>query len=56
MVELDRIRQTISGWQDRLLQLDQRNRLLYFKTDSATVVQLSVESIAGFLARLESTR
>src|SRR5688572_1099796 len=52
----DRIRDTIASWQSRLLQLDQRNRLLYFKLDSTAAVQVLVDDITAFLTRLEGSR
>jgi very-short-patch-repair endonuclease len=47
---------TISSWQEQLLQLDGRNRLLYLKPAGSGVVPIKTDSIDEFLDRLEEKK
>ena len=49
------IRDTISRWQEQLLQLDRRNGLLYLKV-TGNVVPIRTESIDEFLEKLTAKR
>ena len=49
------IRDTISRWQEQLLQLDRRNGLLYLK-ETGNVVPIRTQSIDAFLDKLTGKR
>lgn len=51
-----KLKDTIRQWQARLLQLDQRNRLLYFNRGSTTVIPIDTLDADGFLDALEGAR
>lgn len=51
----ERLSSTIHGWQERLLQLDRRNTLLYFKGGSTTV-PIPTDSVDDLDTRLRQSR
>ena len=48
------LRETISRWQEQLLQLDPRNRLLYLKTSATNVVPIITDDLDAFIERLQA--
>lgn len=51
-----RVRDSIGRWQEQLLQLDRRNRLLYWKESRTSSVEITCDDLDKFLDRLESAR
>lgn len=51
----EKVRTAIADWQKGLLQLDRRNRLLYFKPDATTVVPLVGDDLDAFAAELAAS-
>lgn len=50
------VRDSVSRWQEQLLQLDGRNRLLYWKESRTSSVPITCNDLDGFLDRLEAAR
>ncbi|MEO6043109.1 MAG: DUF4011 domain-containing protein [Tepidiformaceae bacterium] len=50
------VRDSISRWQEQLLQLDGRNRLLYWKESRTSSVPITCDDLDRFLERLEAAR